>query len=316
MIGPRLRLLTATVVAFATLAAATGSATAGSATFAQVKAELQQAATALAAVYADDDAEFSDEALPEDELGDDEFFDDEEELIDDADLDLGEEFLDEEEFIAIDGTAAQANLDHTESARALAQKLGSPKLKAKGLTAVMLQADENLYEYEDLVEYVGETDQLFVVGALDASRAARDRAADAVVKLAAKLPASARGKLLNGVADAIDDGDADYLLEILAYDLATEPAKDAIEPSLTAMIGHMSSLSDRLAKLSGKLPRVERAGVRGAAQTVDAALAYLPDLAAELVDELEAEGEQAAADGFCVRLGRLPIALPAGTCAP
>jgi hypothetical protein len=324
MISSRHRLLAAAAGLLASLVLGVGTAGAATTSFADVRVELRAAATALDAVYADEEDDFTDEEGDDfsegeefdEELTDDEFFDDEEDWIDEEDLDLGADPFDDEDYLTIDGAAAQENLAHTERARALAQKLGTPKLKAKGMTAVMLQADDNLYEYEDLVEYVSESDQLFVVAALDASRVVRDRAADSVVKVAAKLPTDARAKLLGASADATDDGDADYLLEILAYDLAAEPTKDALEPALTAMIAHMSSLSARLAKLSAKLPRAERSAPRGAAQTVDAALAYLPGLAAELVDELEADGEQEAADGFCVRLGRLPIELPAGTCAP
>jgi hypothetical protein len=304
-------LIAAVAVALASLAFGAGPASASNgsqgASLSQVRSELREASAALDQIWGDDSDDFGDDDPADDAddpFGDDPVDDPTDDPADDPDDDFADVNLD----------AVASNLDHTATARQLAQKVKPRKNRAVALTAVAQQADDNVFEYADDIGWVDPDEQPTFVDALDQSLDARSALIGSLVSQAPKQAASARAKTLKAISDALSDGDPEVLLDTLAEEDgygATYDVKQTVVAPLASMLNDSRDVAGDIRDLGASLPASERRDPRDAVDAIDAELDGLPDYVDELFGDMEDYDDPAGgASAFCGYVAQLPLPTP------
>jgi hypothetical protein len=272
-------LLAAVAVALASLAFGAGPASAATgsqrASLSQVRSELHEASAALDQIWGDD---------------------------------TGDDFAD----VNLDAVAS--NLEHTAAARQLAQKVKPRKNRGVAMTAVVQQADDNVFEYADDIGWVDPDEQPTFVDALDQSLDVRSGLIDSLVAQAPKQSASARAKTLKAISDALSDGDPEVLLDTLAEEDgygATFDVKQTVVAPLAKMLDDSRAVATDIGDLGSSLSSSERRDATDAVDAIDGELNGLPDYVDELFGDMQDyDDPDAGASAFCGYVAQLPLPTP------
>ena len=292
-------LLAAVAVALASLAFGAGPASASTGShgtsLSQVRSELREASAALDRIWGADSS-------------DDDPADDTDPLDDDPADDPADDFAD----VNLDAVAS--NLEHTATARQLAQKVKPRKNRGVALTAVAQQADDNVFEYADDIGWVDPEEQPTFVDAFGQSLDVRSAVIGSLISQAPKQTLSARAKTLKAISDALSDGDPEVLLDTLAEEDgygATFDVKQTVIAPLASMLDDSRHVADEIGDLGASLPARERRDPRDAVDAIDAELDGLPAYVDELFGDMEDyDDPDAGTAAFCGYVAQLPLPTP------